>query len=188
MPTAFITIMASGGQVLAQPVLAPNWKPTIFPQIELDKVVVAKITTVTQPDDGPPSQLSLIVPTWSAETRTRTADQCVLTPETRQRTIKNGYGKDEVVDFTVQVPVMTQVERTYTVQVPGAARRVDLPLSNIRVWKIDGTLLSEDQLKSAFANPRHVFLLDLGAPQFQADVYYQSVLSPTASAYSMPIR
>lgn len=150
-----------------------QWKPSQLPpaEFEFKNVVVAK----TSADN---LAIMLLIPQFTRETRTRSVPVTTMTTETRQRTITKD-GRQLTQDYTVQVPVTTMQEQTYTVNVMAPAERVTFPFDKIRAWHLDGKAIDRTEMITLFSKPTHAFASPMAPERIpQIDPYFASVLRP----------
>ncbi len=176
LPLSFVAIAT----VLLVPCIGSSqeanskWTPTIAPRISLEQIAVAKITSTTTGD----TQISILLPQWRTETRTRDFPRTKIRTETKTRTIPNPSGTGTIEEaYTEQVPYTEIITESYNVRVPEKSKRIDIPSKQAGLFRASGELITSVETEKLLASPQHVFLLENPRTGFVIDEYHQSVLS-----------
>lgn len=103
----------------------------------------------------------LLVPKVTAQTRTRQTPVTALRTETRERTVTTDEGEQVTQTYTVNVPVISVENTTYTTYVLGDVDRVVIPIKNVRAWHLDGSIVEAKDLASLCSKPIHVFAAEM---------------------------
>jgi hypothetical protein len=122
--------------------------------INLSDLVLAKF------DDGAKGpQLVALVEQSRTEQRTVTVTKFIQEIKTRKVSVTDKDGKVSEVDqdYTVAVPVTEEIEQM--VQVPAGKKPTAFPLGELRIYRLDGTKLTEADARRELEKMTPVFLL-----------------------------
>lgn len=162
--------------VAAQQQVSPNSKnkPTalLAPHMSL-----ANVKLVSLSEDN--NSVIIVIPKSKSETKTRQATVTKFDQVKRIRTIQvNGMNVDQ--EYTVQVPYTQTVDQEYTVETLDTSTSIEVPLKNVRTWKIDGSRLSAEQFRSACSKPTHMIVAEVveNEPFEKLNPFFASVLRP----------
>lgn len=151
-----------------------KWTPSISPQISLERVVVAKLTATSTGD----SQISILLPQWRTEQRTREISLTKCRKETRTRMVPDPSGTGSVEQsYTVAVPYSETVTQSYNLQIPEKSKRIDIPWEHAKLLRAPGELVTDGEAQKILASPQHAFLIETLTENFTVDEYHRSVLS-----------
>lgn len=135
---------------------APSpWELADPPAFYMENIVIAKTK-----DAG---TVSMMIPQWALEERTRMVMVTRTRTETRIRAVERD-GETVTEEYTVEVPYTEQVEQTYTVQVLAGKARRDLPVAELTAWDLSGAKLSSAQVLQRLQSAAHVYRLPENQP------------------------
>lgn len=143
------------------------WEMVSPPVFELGNIVIAKTKDA--------NTVSMMLPQWNLETRTRTVAVTKQRTETRVREV-DVDGQAVSQEYVVEVPYTEQIEQAYTVQVLGGKARKDFPVGELMAWDLNGNKLSSQQLLQKLQAPTHVYRLPHDRP-LDISAYHAAVLN-----------
>ncbi len=121
---------------------------------DLSNIVLAKF------DESPKgSQLVALVEQTRTEQRKVAVTTLRQEVKTRKVKIRDKDGKESEVEqaYTVSVPVTEEVERA--IQVPAGKKPTAFPLDELRIYRLDGTKVSEAEARKHLEKMGPIFLL-----------------------------
>jgi hypothetical protein len=129
----------------------PN--PTGLP-FDLSNLVLAKFD-----DSAKGPQLVALVEQSRAEQKMVTVTRIIQEARTRKVKVTDKDGKETEVDqeYTVAVPVTENVEQT--VQVPAGKKPTSFPLAELRIYRLDGSKVTEAEARKQLEKMSPIFLL-----------------------------
>ncbi len=173
---ALLLLLAMSSTVGAQQQASPNskTKPTVLlaPHMSL-----ANVKLVSLSEDN--NSVIIVIPKSKSETKIRQATVTKFDQVKRIRTIQvNGMNVDQ--EYTVQVPYTQTVDQEYTVETLDTSTNIEVPLKKVRAWKLDGSRLSAEQLRSACSKPTHMIVAEVveNEPFEKLNPFFASVLRP----------
>lgn len=147
---------------------APSpWELAEPPAFYMHNIVIAKTKDA--------ETVSMMLPQWTEETRTRMLTVTKTRVETRTRAVERD-GQTVTEEYAVEVPYTEQVEQTYTVQVLAGKVRRDLPVAELTAWDLSGTKLSAAQVLQRLNSATHVYRLPENQP-LPISPYHAAVLN-----------
>ncbi len=143
------------------------WELADPPAFHMHNIVIAKTKDA--------ETVSMMLPQWTLETRSRMLTVTRMRTEIRTRTAERD-GQTITEEYAVEVPYTEQIEQTYTVQVLEGKVRRDLPVAELTVWDLNGTKLSAAQVLQRLNSATHVYRLPDNQP-LPISPYHAAVLN-----------
>lgn len=161
-----------------------KFKPSGPPpaSISFQNLVLAKVAADR-------SALMLLCPQYRYETRTRTVTVTKMVPETRTRVVKQKDGSDVEQTYTVQIPISEEQTQQYAVLILTEPAKFNVLVKDVRAWQINGESIDSGELLRRLSEATHVFAVEMDASQkFVAiEPYFAEVLRPGTLILYVPL-